>query len=121
VFLVALAVSQQAEVLTLPGIEECLLVSVVTEECWWQLQTWLVQLQFLSGVFAVSEQKLLDFEASADSLTVAVDIMHEVRAQLGSSCCLYSCVFAASWLELDHAASLGVASLFLLMPVFITR
>ena len=76
-FLVTLAASQQSEVLALPGIEECLLVSVVTEECWWQLQTWLVQLQFVSGVFAVSVQLLLDFEVSAGSWIVVEESSHQ--------------------------------------------
>ena len=65
-FLVVLAASQQPELLALPGTEECLLVYVVTEG--WLLQTWLVQLQFVSGVFAV--KLLLGFVASVDSLLV---------------------------------------------------
>jgi len=69
VFLVVFAASQQPELLALPGTEECLLVYVVTEG--WLLQTWLVQWQFVSGVFAVSVQKLLGFVASADSWLVA--------------------------------------------------
>ena len=66
VFLVVFAASQQPELLAFLGTEECLLVSVVTEG--WLLQTWLVQLQFVSGVFAV--KLLLGFETFVDSWLV---------------------------------------------------